>query len=153
MYPTSTTSGDIPMNGRADVIVRTQYDDIEQNEVLWITPETCYLPELPNGFALRVDEFLGRDYDSPGQRVWVRGPVLLNARGQALSTLTLCVPVDQPRAVLTNRVPHPPAPAQDAPVEPTRTVRGTSTVFVAKRASHDAPGTIEYAGRRYRRVL
>ncbi len=140
------------MSGRADVIVRTQYDDIEQNEVLWIAPETCYLPELPNGFALRVDEFLGRDYGSPGQ-VWVRGPVLLSARGPALSTLTLCVPVDQPRAVLTNRVPHPSAPAQDARVEPTRTARGTSTVVVADRASHDAPGTVEYAGRRYRRVL
>ncbi len=136
------------------MIVRTQYDNIEQNEVLWIAPETCYLPALPNGFALRVDELLGRDYDRPAQRVWVRGPVLLNASGPALSTLTLCVPANQPRAVLTNRVAaHPPAPAQGARVEPTRTVRGTSTVVVADYAGQDAPGTVEYAGRRYRRVL
>ncbi len=45
---------------KGDVIVRTQYDDIEQNEVLWIPQETCHLPDLPGGFALRVDEFLGR---------------------------------------------------------------------------------------------
>ncbi len=88
------------------MIVHTQYDDIEQNEVLWIMPETRYLPELPDGFALRVDEFLGRDYDGPGDRVWVRGSIFLNARGPALRTLTLCVPVDQPRAVLTlHRLP------------------------------------------------
>jgi len=39
--------------------VRTEHHDILQNEVLWITPATCHLPELPGGFALRVDEFLG----------------------------------------------------------------------------------------------
>jgi hypothetical protein len=75
-------------------------DDIEQGEVLWITPDICYLPELPDGYALRVDGFCGWDYDSPGQRrVWLRGRVLLNAHGVTLCNLVLCVPVDQPRAV------------------------------------------------------
>jgi len=137
---------------KGDVIVRTQYDDIEQNEVLWIPQETCHLPDLPGGFALRVDEFLGRDYDGPGKRVWVRGLVLLNARGPALRTLTLCVPVDQPRAVLTNRVPPPTAPAQDARVDSIRTVGGISTT-VANVADLGARDVIEHAGRIYRRVL
>jgi hypothetical protein len=137
---------------KGDVIVRTQYDDIEQNEVLWIPPETCHLPGLPDGFALRVDEFLGRDYDGPGRRVWVRGPVLLNARGPALRTLTLCVPVDQPRAVLTNRAPHPAASAQDARVEQTRAVGDISTT-AANAAGPESRDAVEYAGCRYRRVF
>jgi hypothetical protein len=139
---------------KADVIVRTRYDDIEQNEVLWIRPETWYLPELPGGFALRVDEFLGWDYSGKEpRRVWVRGPVLLNACGAALRTLTLCVPVDQPRAVLTNRSPIPVTPPQTDPVEPTRAVGVASAGVGAHRAERDARGTVEYAGRRYRRVL
>jgi hypothetical protein len=137
---------------KGDVIVRTQNDDIEQNEVLWITPATCYLPERPDGFALRVDDFLGRDYDGPGRRVWLRGSVLLNARGPALRTLTLCVPVDQPRAVLTNRVPHTAAPAQESRVEPIGTVPETSTT-AANVAGLEARDVVVYAGRRYRRVL
>ena len=44
----------------------TRYDDIEQNEVLWITPEVCRLPESPGGFALRVDDVLGHDYGHAG---------------------------------------------------------------------------------------
>jgi hypothetical protein len=136
---------------RGDVIVRTRYDDIEQNEVLWITPETCYLPELPGGFALQVDEFLGRDYGGPGQRVWVRVSVLLSARGPALRILTLCVPVDQPRAVLTNRVPHPAAPAQDSRVELMRTAASISPT-ATNVAGIEARDVVEYAGCRYRRV-
>jgi len=45
--------------------VPMRYDDIEQHEVLWIAPETCYLPELPDGFALRVDDFLGPGLQRP----------------------------------------------------------------------------------------
>jgi hypothetical protein len=38
--------------------------DIEQGEVLWITPNLCKLPELDDaGFALRVEQFFGWDYD------------------------------------------------------------------------------------------
>ncbi len=132
--------------------MRTRYDDIEQNEVLWITPEVCCLPELPDGFALRVDDFLGRDHNG-GQdprRVWVRGPVLLNAGGPALRTLTLCVPVDQPRAVLADRSPAPEAPPSPGPVEPPRAVGVASTGGGAHRA--DERDVIEHAGRVYRRV-
>ena len=114
----------------------TRYDDIEQGEVLWIRPETYYLPEQPGGFALRVDEFLGWDYgDQSPRRVWVRGPVLLDAPGASPRTVTVCVPVDQPRAV-------PAAPARVGGSEAgTHTVRGGGA------------GTIQHAGRRYRRVV
>jgi hypothetical protein len=67
----------------------TVYDDIHQGEILWITPDVYRLPELPDGFALRVDGFLGRDYDSPAHdRVWVHGTVLMThvARRWAGST-------------------------------------------------------------------
>lgn len=132
--------------------MRTRYDDIEQNEVLWITPEVCCLPELPDGFALRVDDMLGRDY-SGGQeprRIWVRGPVLLDGRGAVLRTLTLCVPVDQPRAVLADRTPTPEAPPQPRPVGSARAVGMAPFGGGAHRA--DEPGLIKHAGRLYRRV-
>jgi hypothetical protein len=78
-------------------------DDIEQGELLWITPNLCKLPELDDaGFALRVVQFLGWDYDDrpSGRRfVWVYGLVLLDTRGRVLRGLQLSVPVDQPRAV------------------------------------------------------
>jgi hypothetical protein len=131
--------------------VGTRYDDIEQDEVLWITPEACSLPELPDGFALRLEEFLGRDH-SGGQdppRVWVRGPVLLNAAGAALRTLTLCVPVDQPRAVLAEPAPPPGLP-QPGPADSTCAVGVASTGFGRYRA--DEPVVVEHTSRRYRRV-
>jgi hypothetical protein len=81
---------------------RNVYDDIEQGEVLWIRPETCHLPEQPDGFALRVDEFLGWDYgDHSPRRVWVRGPALLRVPGPTPRIVTVCVPVDHPRAHTT----------------------------------------------------
>jgi hypothetical protein len=134
------------------VSVPTRYDDIEQNEVLWITPELCRLPELPGGFALRVDDFLGRDHTGGQQprRVWVRGPVLLDADGTALRTLTLCVPVDQPRAVLADRATAPETPPQPGPVEPARAVGVASIGGGAHRA--DERDLVEHAGRLYRRV-
>ena len=131
----------------------TRYNDIEQNEILWIDPELCRLPELPEGFALRVEDFLGRDYsgDQEARRVWVRGPVLLDARGRVLRILTLCVPVDQPRAALTNRAhaPDPPQPQQR--IEPTRAVgiAPTSKSGADRAREHDL---IQHAGRLYRRV-
>jgi hypothetical protein len=133
------------------VSVPAGYDDIEQNEVLWITPEACHLPGLPSGFALRVDDFLGWDHSGSEEspRVWVRGPVLLDAGGASLRTLTLCVPVDQPRAVLADRAAAPEAP-QAEPVEPTRAV---GEAGIDARAHHtDERGLIEHAGRLYRRV-
>ncbi len=140
------------MSGKADVNMRTRYDDIEQNEVLWITPEVCRLPELPDGFALRVDDFLGWDHTDGQQprRVWVRGPVLLNARDAALQAVTLCVPVDQPRAVLADRTPAAEVPPQPVPVEAPRAVGVASTGGGAHRA--DERDVIEHAGRVYRRV-
>jgi hypothetical protein len=81
------------------------FGDISQGEVLWIDPETYRLAERPDGFALHVLDFLGWGGDDPGrrQRVWVRGPVL-DRRGVPGMTLTLCVPVDQRRAVPARRV-------------------------------------------------
>jgi len=132
--------------------VPTRYNDIEQNEILWIDPELCRLPELPGGFALQVDDFLGRDYsgDQEAHRVWVRGPVLLDARGTVLRILTLCVPVDQPRAALTNRAPAANSP-QLQRVEP---VRAVGIVPVGKSGAHRAneQDLIQHAGRLYRRI-
>jgi len=117
------------------------YDDIEQGEVLWIKPGMCHLPEVPGGFALRVDEFLGWDYDSPGQRrVWVRGAVLRNGGG-TLRSLVLCVPVNQPRAVRRPMAARP---------EPARAV-GTARPDDGARGV-DGPVLVEHAGRMYRRV-
>ncbi len=130
----------------------TRYNDIEQNEILWINPELCRLPELPGGFALRVDDFLGRDY-SGGQearRVWVRGPVLLDARGRVLRILTLCVPVDQPRAAPTNRA-HAPDPPQPQGIEPTRAV-GIAPIGRSGADRANEQDLIQHAGRLYRRV-
>ncbi len=129
----------------------TRYDDIDQNEVLWITPEVCHLPELPGGFALRVDTFLGWEHSDgqPPRRVWVRGPVLRDARGSVLRTLTLCVPIDQPRAALADRAASDAAP-QPEPVEPMRAVGVASIGVGAHRA--DERGVVEHAGRLYRRV-
>jgi hypothetical protein len=132
--------------------MRMRYDDIEQNEVLWITPEVYFLQELPGGFALRVDDFLGRDHSS-GQdpsRVWVRGPVLLDPRGAALRTLTVCVPVDQPRAILADQTPAPKSPPSPRSVEPPRAVGVASAGGGAHRA--DERDVIEHAGRVYRRI-
>jgi hypothetical protein len=88
------------------VEVRQVNDDIDQGEVLWITPDIHHLADLPEGFALRVDEFLGRDYGNPdGRWVWVRGLVLSNAYRTPPAGVLVRVPVDQPRAVLRpNRV-------------------------------------------------
>jgi len=141
-----------PMRRKGDVIVPTRYNDIEQNEVLWIDPELCRLPELPGGFALRVDDFLGRDYssDQDARRVWVRGPVLLDARGTVLRILTLRVPVDQPRAALTNRA-HAPDPPQPQRAEPTRAV-GIAPIGKSSADRANEQDLIQHAGRQYRRV-
>jgi hypothetical protein len=94
-------------------------DDIEQGEVLWIQPELHLIPGMPNGFAVRVVEFLGWA-DSPHaaptgeagrhsgehRQVWVRGAVL-DQRGIPVLILNLCVPVDQARAVPVGRRPYP----------------------------------------------
>jgi hypothetical protein len=122
-------------------VTRPGFDDIEQGEILWIKPELCSLADLPQGFALRVDEFLGWDYDSPGQRqVWVRGAVLRRGGG-ILRSLVLCVPVDQPR------VTRPPSAA---PVEP---ARGAGGGLADGEAGHrEERMLVERAGRLYRRV-
>ncbi len=131
--------------------MRTRHD-IEQNEVLWITPEVCHLPELPDGFALWVDEFLGWDHsgDQRPYRGWVRGRVLLNAQGAALRTLTLCVPVDQPRAVRADQATASEAPPSSEPVEVSRAV-GVASVGIGRHRA-DEQGLVEHAGRLYRRV-
>jgi 8-oxo-dGTP pyrophosphatase MutT (NUDIX family) len=111
---------------------------IEQGEVLWIGPDLYPLEELPDGFALRVDDFLGRDNGAAGRpRVWVRGPVLLDTRGGVLGTVTLCVPVDQPRAKLTRRA------AGSLPRERSRAYGGAVDQPAAGGA---APGGNEFIG-------
>ncbi len=130
----------------------TRYDDIDEDEVLWIAPEICRLAELPDGFALRVEQFLGREYTSQDPpRVWVRGPAL-DAHGATLRTLTLCVPVDQPRAVRATPVPAAPPPPRRDRRDPPRPV-AVAAAIGAHRAGPEEPGTVEHAGRRYRRVL
>lgn len=94
-------------------------DSIDEGEVLWIEPEVCRIPEMPHGFAFRVEYLLG--WSDPGHEVWVRG-VVLHRGGPPGRSLTLCVPTNQQRAVPASRVPPdaPPAPAPAvgrAPVE------------------------------------
>ena len=103
------------------------YDDIEPGEVLWIGPDICHVPAMPDGFAFRVVDFLGWGGDDPNRRreVWVRGPVL-DARGVPVRMLTLCVPVNQRRAVAVT--PEPPPPEERPMVGPPPGFR--------RRASH-----------------
>ena len=126
----------------------TRYDDIKQNEVLWITPALCRLPGVSRGFALRVDDVVRRDGGEPC-RVWVRGSVLLDSRGGVLRTLTLCVPVDQPRAVLADQAPASDMPPQPGPFEPA--YGGVASIGFDARSA-DERVLIEHAGRLYRRV-
>jgi hypothetical protein len=121
-------------------VTAPRHEDIDQGEVLWIKPEQCCLPELPRGFALRVDEFLGWDYDTPvPHQVWVRGAVLRH-EGGTLRSLVVRVPVDQPRAVR-----QPPA-ARPEPAGAT----GTSSSDGNARCG--GARVVEHAGRLYRRV-
>jgi hypothetical protein len=80
-----------------------------EGEVLWIDPVVHHVPELPDGFAFRVQHLLG--WGDPGQAVWVRG-TLIDDRGAPARLLTLCVPTNQPRAVSANSTPshEPPLP-------------------------------------------
>ncbi len=118
-------------------------DDIEQGEVLWIRPDVCCLPEMPDGFAFRVDEFLGWDYRCGDRhRVWVRGPVVLDAQGAVLRTLTLSVPVDQTRAVLAIRVSDPGTPPQAARPSTTRAGEAAWPGIAAHTASASDPGEL-----------
>jgi hypothetical protein len=120
------------------------YRDINEGEVLWITPEVYVLPERPQGFALRVDDLLGKDYDRPDERrVYVAGPVVLDTRGTKLvDRLVVSVPASQPRAV-------PEREAASPPPQPPRAVGTARPVMGVHRAEDDA--VIEHQGRRYRR--
>jgi hypothetical protein len=151
-YAENANSWPVIDEGEAEVTVGTRYDDIAPNEVLWITPETYWLPESPGGFALRVDE-LPAGNDGGGQdscRVWVRGPVLLDAAGTVLRTLTLCVPVDQPRAVLVERASGPWSSTDQRRAGARHAVGVAATRAGAHRG--DEPVMVEHAGRLYRRV-
>jgi hypothetical protein len=75
-----------------------------EGEVLWIDYTVRQVPELPNGFAFLVQDFLG--WADPGRAVWLRGTVIGGLGG----LLTLCVPTNQPRAVPTTRVPADTSP-------------------------------------------
>jgi hypothetical protein len=83
----------------------TSHDDIHEGEVLWIGPDICRIPELSDGFALRVLHLLGWG-ELALRPVWVRG-VVLDRWGVPTRYLTLCVPANQHRAV---RVGHRPSP-------------------------------------------
>jgi hypothetical protein len=76
----------------------------DKGEVLWIDPAVHSVPELPQGFAFRVQELI--EWSDPGRAVWVRG-LLIGGRGTQGRSLTLCVPADQPRAVPATQVPPP----------------------------------------------
>ncbi len=88
-------------------------DRVKQGDVLWIEPDQCALPELWDGFALRVDAFLGVDgYDERGVNlVWVRGPYHNGRRW--CDELAVLVPDDQPLAEPDKAPPssHAAAPA------------------------------------------
>jgi hypothetical protein len=52
------------------------HTDIVEGEVLWMGPDMCHIPELPDGFAFRVVDFLGcgGEDDRHVRLVWLRGP-------------------------------------------------------------------------------
>jgi hypothetical protein len=120
------------------------YNDINEGEVLWITPDLYLLPERPQGFALLVTQLLGKDYDRPlERRVYVAGPVVLDTRGTRLrDRLMVSVPVDQPRAV-------PQRQAALLPPEPPRAV-GTARPVTSSHQDEDRD-VIQQEGRTYRR--
>ena len=122
--------------------------DLDQGEVLWIRPDMCRIPELPDGFALRVRDFLGSGgVDARGVRlVWVRGPVL-DAHGAPGRDLQLCVPLDQPRAVPVNRMQ--PTSARHALGTPPVTVGRAEVPPTATDVRDYVTGP---DGRQYRRV-
>jgi hypothetical protein len=74
------------------------------DDVLWVEPAVCYMPAMPNGFALRVVGLLRVDgCDARGvAQVWVRGS-WLDGNGKPGGALELLVPLDCQRAVPVNR--------------------------------------------------
>jgi hypothetical protein len=105
-----------------------------EGEVLWIDPVVHHVPELPDGFAFRVQHLLG--WGDPGQAVWVRG-TLIDDRGAPARLLTLCVPTNQPRAVpsqlrkVSSSWASHVAPSQEPPAP-------TGGIAPAGHASHHA---------------
>jgi hypothetical protein len=98
-----------------------------EGEVLWIDYYVRGVPELPNGFAFLVQDFLG--WADPGRAVWVRGTVIGGLGGP----LTLRVPTNQPRAVPTTPVYH----------GPLLHAGGAAAVEDASRQNRDGPGLVE----------
>ena len=85
----------------------------DKGDVLWIDPSVYRVPELPAGFAFHVQELLG--WAEAGRAVWARG-LLIDRRVTPAQWLTLCVPIDQQRAVPATRVPPPTPPLPAAAV-------------------------------------
>jgi hypothetical protein len=104
---------------------------IEDGEVLWIDAMICQQPDLPDGFPLRVVCVLDVRAPVPGS-AWVQGVQLDALTGTAVRLRTLCVPIDQRRAVRTDRVVvERPAPASG-------------------RSAHVAAGRVPAGGARHR---
>jgi hypothetical protein len=74
--------------------VRMTSIGLDEGEVLWIDPTVHRVPGRPDGFAFLVQDLLG--WGDPGRAVWVRG-LMIDRRGTPVRSLTLCVPIDQPR--------------------------------------------------------
>lgn len=95
--------------------------EIQQYDVLWIYPQQLQIPQMPNGFALEVDTFLGWA-DTDKRFFWVRGP-FFNEHGYRDRELTLVISIDQPLAIKrwVGRATPPThaAPSQEPPSEVT----------------------------------
>jgi hypothetical protein len=102
----------------------------DEGEVLWIEPAVHGVPELPHGFAFRVQELLG--WSDRGGAVWVRG-LLIDGRGTVGRSLTLCVPTNQPRAEPATRVPPQRAPMHTG---------GVAAVEHARHRAVEDPGLV-----------
>lgn len=74
----------------------------DKGEVLWIDPAVHSVPELPQGFAFRLQELL--EWAGAGRAMWVRG-LMIDGLGTPGRSLILCVPTNQPRAVPATEVP------------------------------------------------
>lgn len=113
--------------------------ELQQNDLLWILPKQyAMIGSGPDGFAMQIEAFLGPgDPDLRGcRRVWVRGPVVFNAR-QRGKVVTVLVPHDQPRAALKiGKIRPPQIPASfDLWVSPSPPAPGQRILRMADTVS------------------
>ncbi len=75
--------------------------DFDEGDVLWIDSDPCDVPERPGGFPFLVVDLLG--WAELWVVAWVRGVQLDERTGMPVRERTLRVPIDQCRAVYTER--------------------------------------------------